>query len=398
VLTSQLHLGWRLPILLVATAPFFYYLVAIVASLRFFARERKRTLPNFTPPISILKPVRGVDFTSYENFASFCRQDYPEYEILFAVADETDPAVPLINRLIAEFPDRSIRLYVGAEQIGSNRKINKLLRLLREARHEILALTDGDVRVGPNYLREVGAPFASDRAGINLTTGAVTSFYRSITQPNLAAELEAIGAASDFFAGVLVAASTEGIAFALGASIVTTKGWLAGIGGLEPIADLHSDDYELGFRIAKAGGRVLLAREAVWTTYPAQTARDFWNHQLRWARTVRLSRPVSYLGLIFTHGLAWASLAALIAPTISIAAAYFAAYLLLRWTMAYTVGIWGVRDDVLRRKLYLVPVYDAIHFFIFLASFASNRIVWRGEHFVMRRGQMVPVRSQRDSK
>jgi ceramide glucosyltransferase len=397
VLTSQIHLGWRLPILLLAAAPFAYYLVATIAALRFFARERKRALPRFTPPVSILKPVRGVDFASYENFASFCRQDYPEYELLFGVADETDPAIPLIHRLIAEFPERSVRLYIGAKQIGSNRKVNKLIRLLGEARYEILALTDGDVRVGPNYLREVVAPFASGQ-GTNHTTGAVTSFYRSIAEPNLAAELEAIGAASDFFAGVLVAASTEGIAFALGASIVTTKAWLAQIGGLEPIAHLHSDDYELGFRIAKAGGRVLLAREAVWTTYPAQTAREFWNHQLRWARTVRLSRPVSYLGLIFTHGLAWVALAALIAPTKTIAAEYLAAYLVLRLTMAYTVGIWGVRDDVLHRKLYLVPLYDAIHFFIFLASFASNRIVWRGESFIMHKGQMFPVDSREDSK
>lgn len=371
--------------LLLAAAPFAYYLAAILAARRFFRRERKYKLRNYTPPVSLLKPVRGVDFASYENYASFCRQDYPDYEILFAVNDAADPAVPLILRLIAEFPDRKIRLLIGAENLGANRKVNKLARLSCEAQHEILVLTDGDVRVGPNYLREVVAPFVEE------STGAVTSFYRGVAERNLGAELEAIGASSDFFAGVLMAEWTEGINFALGASIVTTKRWLSKIGGFESIAGMLADDYELGLRIAQAGGRVLLSRETVWTMYPAQSARSFWNHQLRWARTVRLCRPLSYFGLIFTLGLPWTVLAALVAPTKWIAAAYLLAYLLLRHVMAWTVGVWGVGDDVLRHKLWLVPVRDALYSAVWVASFASNHITWGGQEFTMRKGQMVPV-------
>ncbi|MGA2431738.1 MAG: glycosyltransferase family 2 protein, partial [Candidatus Acidiferrum sp.] len=153
--------------------------------------------------------------------------------------------------------------------------------------------------------------------------------------------------------------------------------------------NMHSDDYELGHRIAKAGGQLLLSRESVWTMYPAQTARGFWNHQVRWARTVRLCRPISYMGLIFTHGLPWALLAAALAPAAWIAAAYLLAYLVLRLVMAWTVGVWGVGDDVLRRKLWLVPLRDAIYFAVWLASFASNRIRWSGEEFTMQKGQMV---------
>src|SRR6267154_1439177 len=253
---------WRDAVLLLALAPLVYYALATLATLRFFGRERARQLPNFTPPVSVLKPVLGVDFGSYENFASFCRQDYPDYEILFAVNDDGDPAVPLIRRLAAQFPERAIRLITGAADIGANRKVNNLIALAREAHHEILVLTDGDVRVGPNYLREVIAPFA------DATTGAVTSFYRGIAEKSLGAELEGIGASSDFFAGVLVAEWMEGMKFALGASIVTTKQWVAKIGGFEAIANMHSDDYELGCRIAKAGGQVILSREPVWTMYP----------------------------------------------------------------------------------------------------------------------------------
>jgi len=387
---ESMHSLWRDTILLVALAPLAYYIVATIAALRFLRRKPENdsgatSAKSFTPPVSLLKPVHGIDFASVENFESFCHQNYPDYEILFAVNDDSDPAVPLIREVAARFPERNIRLISGAPQIGSNKKVNNLIELARAARHEIIVLTDGDVRVLPNYLREVVAPFADPKIG------AVTSFYRGITQKNLAAELEAIGAASDFFAGVLVAEWMEGISFALGASIATTKQWVAKIGGFEPIADMHSDDYELGYRIAKAGGKIVLSHELVWTMYLAQSTTGFWNHQVRWSRTVRLCRPLSFVGLIFTHGLPWAVAAALVAPTASIAAAYLVAYLILRLITAWVVGVRVSGDETVRTKLWLVPFRDAIHFIVWLASFASNKITWGGEQFTMREGRMTPL-------
>jgi ceramide glucosyltransferase len=376
---------WREVVLLVATAPFVYYLLAIFASLRFFGREQGQTRAEYTPPASLLKPVRGVDFGTYESFSSFCKQDYPEYEILFAVNDESDPAVPFIRQIMAEFPQRRIRLFTSAEDLGANRKVNKLAILTREAQYEVLVLTDGDVRVGPNYLREVIGPLREKRVG------AVTSFYRAIAQDNLGAKLEAIGASSDFFAGVLMARWKEGIRFTLGASIATTREWVRRMGGFEAIADTLADDYELGLGISKAGGEIVLSQEPVSTMYPAQTFRRFWEHQLRWARTVRFCRPLSYLGLLFTQGLPWTVLAALCAPTAWSAGAYLAAYLVLRFTMAWTVGVWGVRDEVLRRNLWLVPVRDAIYFVVWLASFGSNRIRWGSIEYAIQKGRMVPL-------
>ena len=382
----MLHFAmWRAALLILAAAPLVYYALATLAALRFFRRERARVLPAYSPAVSILKPVLGVDFGSYENFASFCRQDYPDYEILFAVNDEADPALALIHKIIAEFPGQRIRLLVGAEHLGANRKVNKLARLAREAQNDVLVLSDGDVRVGPHYLREVVAPLADRKIG------AVTSFYRAITQKNLGAQIEALGASSDFFAGVLMAGWTEGITFALGASIATTKEWLAKSGGFETFADALADDYELGHRIVKADGEVRLSREAVWTMYPAQTFRGFWDHQVRWARTVRLCRPLSYVGLLFTQGLPWTLLAMLVAPAQWIAAANLLAYFVLRFTMAWTVGVWGVGDEVLRRKIWLLPLRDAIHFVVWLASFASNHIRWGQVEYAIRQGRMVPV-------
>ena len=376
---------WRGLVLLLATAPFVYYFLSIMAALGFFGRKQGQTPTEYHPPASLLKPVRGMDFGSYENFVSFCKQDYPEYEILFAVNDENDPAVPLIREITAEFPQRKIRLFANSTNLGANRKVSKLAMLAREARYDVLVLTDGDVRVGPNYLRGVVAPLSEKKIG------AVTSFYRAIAQENLGAKLEAIGAASDFFAGVLMARWKEGVRFVLGASIVTTKEWVRKMGGFEALADTLADDYELGLRIFKAGGEIVLSQETVWTMYPAQTLRGFWEHQLRWARTVRLCRPLSYLGLLFTQGFPWTVLAVLLAPAGWIAGAYFATYLVLRLAMAWTVGVWGVGDEVLKRNLWLVPARDAVYFLVWLASFASNRVRWNSVDYTIRRGQMVPI-------
>ena len=376
---------WRLLILLLALAPLGYYLAGILAAVRFFVRERAKQLPDFAPPVSVLKPVHGADFATYENFASFCTQDYPDYEILFCVNQLSDPAVAIIQKVIADFPERSIRILSGAAQVGSNRKINNLVLLAREAHHEILVQSDGDVRVGPNYLREVVAPFRDPAVGV------VSCLYRGIAQNNLWAELEAVGAASDFMAGALVADWKEGVTFALGASVTTTKSWLAKIGGYESLANLLADDYEIGNRVHQAGGKVLLSREPVWTMYPAQTARGFWEHQVRWARTIRLVRPASFLGLLFTHGLPLALLAAVVAPAAWISAAYLLAYLVLRLGMAWVVGVWGLQDEVLRRKLWLVPLRDLLHFAVWLAAFTAHRIKWGGLEFELRHGQMIPA-------
>ncbi len=376
---------WRLAILFLAIAPLAYYAVAIFAALRFFRKERRKPLSDFQPPVSLLKPVRGVDFASYENFASFCQQNYENYEILFCVNEMSDPAVPVIQRVIEEFPQRRIRILSGAAKLGTNRKVNNLALLTREAQHDFLVQSDGDVRVGPNYLREVLAPFADPAVGV------VSCFYRGVAQPNVWAELEAVGAASDFFAGAMVADWMEGVTFALGASVATTKGWLGKIGGYEAFSSYLADDYEIGNRIHKADGKVLLSRETVWTMYPALNFQEFLEHQVRWARTVRLVRPASFFGLIVTHGLPWALAAAVVAPNAWISIGYVASYLVLRLTLAWAAGVWGVGDEVLRRKLWLVPPRDALHFVVWVAGFTSNRVKWGGIEYAIENGKMKEV-------
>lgn len=375
----------RWTLLALALAPFAYYLLATTAAFRFF-RTRTPAQESFAPPVSVLKPVRGLDREAYENYASFCRQDYPEFEIIFGVTERNDPAVPIIEQLMRDFPQSKIRLLIGAEPLGTGDKVNKLCRMVREAKHEILIISDSDIRVAPGYLHAVAAPFADPKVG------AVTCLYRGITDGSLVSEMEALGNTSDFDAGVLSAWQLGGVDFALGATMATTKTRLAEIGGFEALVDHFSDDYELGHRIAALGFRVEVTTFPVFTVFPTQTLAQCFRHQVRWTLTMKHSQPWGHFSLIFTHGLPWAILAAIIAPSWKLAAFYLAGYVMLRGLMAWTVGVWGVHDPILRRKFYLVPVRDAFAFTVWLTSFFKRRIEWRGSEYYIVDKRLVPAK------
>jgi ceramide glucosyltransferase len=377
-------------LLLLALASFTYYVVAIVAALRFFRRRDATSAPSdFTPPISILKPIYGLDRETYQNYASFCTQDYRDYEILFCVSDEQDPAIPVIAKLASDFPQRRIKLLIGSEPLGVSDKVNKLCRMAREAQHEILAVSDSDVRVEPGYLRAIVAPFQDP------AVGAVTCLYRGLTDGSLAANLEAIGNSTDFAAGVLVAWLFAPVNFTLGATMATTKKCLAEIGGFESLVNHFSDDYELGNRIAARGHRVELGTFPVSIVYPRQTLADAFRHQLRWNVSIRFSRPAGHLGLIFTQALPLALLAAVFAPSAASAISLLVGYLLLRGISAWVVGVYGMRDAGVRKHMELLPLRDAFAFIVWLASFFPQRIHWRGREFYVRDKCLVPTAPRR---
>jgi ceramide glucosyltransferase len=374
----------RLAVLVLAAGPLVYYLLSLYCTIEYFLSLRG--LPprddSFAPPISILKPVRGVDSEAYENFASYCRLDYPQYELVFAMADPHDPVIPVIEKLQRDFPDRSIRFVTDVPRVGENNKVNSLCRLVKEARYELLVMTDSDVRVPRDYLREVVAPFADRRVG------GVTSFYRCAGGGTLAADLDMLGMCVDSVPSALVARRLEGnVQFAFGWTMATTKERLAEIGGWEAMANHHSDDFELGNRISSKGHRVEVMREPVWMVFPRERFGDFLRHELRWSIGLRNVRPAGYAGMIFTHGLPWAVLAAVVAAAsgwTGIAAAFVAAYLALRVGLAYAAGVWGLQDRNIASKLWLTPVRDAISAAVWFAGFFTNRITWRGLEFRVR--------------
>ena len=234
---------------LIAAIPFIYYLIAIYSSWRFFrvSAAEPPGASSFTPPVSILKPVRGLDPDAYENFASFCRQDYPEYEIVFCVGDHSDPVLSVIEQVVHDFPRCRIRVLYGSGRVATNDKVAKLARLSHEARHEFLVINDSDVRAEPGYLRTVVAPLADPNVG------AVTCFYAPTDEKTLVQHLQSVGMLSDFYAGILVAWQLDGVKFALGPTIATTRARLAGFGGYEAIENRPADDLLVGRLIAEQG-------------------------------------------------------------------------------------------------------------------------------------------------
>jgi ceramide glucosyltransferase len=383
-------------LLLFAVGPLVYYLLSLYNIIEYFRSLRRLPPRNdaSAPPVSILKPVRGVDSEAYENFASYCRLNYPEYELIFAVSDPHDAIIPVIEKLQKDFADTRIRLVTSIERLGQNNKISNLYRLVKEAKHNLLVMSDSDVRVGPDYLRELVAPFGDP------TVGAVTSFYRCAGGGTLAADLAMLGMCSDSLPSALVARKLEGgVQFAFGWTMATTKERLAEIGGWESMADHHSDDFELGNRIAHHGHRVEIMRETVSVIFPRETLQQLFGQELRWAIGLRNVRPLAYAGMIFTHGLPWTALAAVVAVSAGwpgIAAAYAGAYLVLRIGVAWTAGVWGLRDPTVTSKLWLLPLRDAVTSVVWLVGLLSDRIKWRGSEFRVRNGLLTPVSGEKN--
>jgi ceramide glucosyltransferase len=379
--------------LVLATAPLAYYVLSLYCVLGYFRGLRRSPFltSSYSPPVSILKPVRGVDCEAYENFASYCLLDYPEYELIFAVADSDDPAIPVIEKLQTDFPRCSIRLIKGAERIGTNSKVNSLCRLVGESKYDVVVMSDSDVRVDADYLRTVVPPFANPRVG------AVTAFCRCITGGSVAADLDALGMYLDSAPSALVARMLEGkMQFAFGWTMATTKRHLAEIGGWEAMANHHSDDFELGNRIARRGYTVELMRKPVWMVFPKETIEQYFRHELRWSIGLKNVRPTAYPWLLLTHGLPWALLAAAVAATAGwwgIAAAHIVTYLSLRLGAAWTTGVWGLGDRGTTKRLWLVPLRDAITFIVWVSGFFSKKITWRGLGYRVKNGKLFPLPS-----
>lgn len=361
-----------------------YYCYAIYAAIEFFSQPTQLD-PDFHPPITILKPICGLDIDTYENFASFCHQDYPEYQIIFGVRDERDPSVEVVKKIIADFPDLDIRLVVSDRTIGTNLKVSNLANAEAKAKYSLLLLADSDVRVGSDYLRRVIQPMRDPGVGV------VTCLYRPLVR-GWVAIFEAVGISTDYLAGVLVARSLEGMNFALGPTIAIRKSVLESIGGFLAIADYLADDYQLGYLPAQAGYKVVLSDYVIDHAIATESLVDLIDRQTRWNCCSRVSRPWGYLGLIFTHGTA-ISLLFLIATFGSLFGWVIAG---LTWNtrliMAWVVGVRSLKDPVTRKFLWLVPLRDLISFALWCYSLVGDTFEWRGRRLKLTRGgKLVPL-------
>lgn len=371
-----------------------YYGIALVGGLAWFAnRRRQRALGlNFTPPATILKPVRGADAEAYENFASFCRQDYPNFQIIFGVREASDPVVPVINKLITDFPACNIELVISDQEIGYNAKVSNLQNMFAKARHDILLVVDSDIRVEPDYLRRVVAPMQQEKVGM------VTCLYRGANARTPASLLENIGISSTFGPEVCSSRLLEGIVFSLGSTIVMRRDLLERIGGFHAVADYLADDFMLGNLTAKLGYEIVLSDCVVDHISSQDTMATMLKHQLRWGRSTRISRPWGYRGLILTYGTATSLLALLVWDFSSFAWWLLAATMFVRTLPAFVVGVIGLKDFVLARYFWLLPIRDLITFAIWLVSFVGDEIHWRGVNFrVLPDGKLSPARKAESS-
>ena len=341
-----------------------YYLIALTAAL---ARLRLREpAPRWAPPVSILKTVHGRDPRFYEAIRSHATQDYPEFEILFSVKDPADPAIEEIRRLIAEFPQRDIRLIQTTRQ-APNGKVAALTELAAQARHPILLVNDSDILVEPGYLRRVVAPLEDPK------TGVVTCLYRASAE-SFPGRWEAIGIATDFAPGVLVAPLVGVAGFALGSTMVFHAANLARIGGFGALESYLADDYQLGAHLSALGLRVELSKVVVETNLSGATWSEVWRHQLRWSRTIRVSRTAGYYGYLVTQATFW-SLVACFAGHWGTALATIS----LRLAAGLVTGRVLLKDRQISRYWYLIPLRDLWGFAVWLAGLVGDTVEWRGQ-------------------
>lgn len=365
------------------------YLLIALRGVRSFRQTIAPQVAN-TPTITLLKPMKGSDPGMYAALRSHCMQQYAgRYEIVFGVSSMDDPAVAEIERLRLEFPSVAIRLIECAERLGTSGKVSNLVQMLPHALGEVIVINDSDIFVSPHYLARIASGF--QQVG-EKPVGLVTAPYlgQCADPPTVWGKLEALGISTDFFPSALTARLLEGgLRFGLGSTLAVPRAVLEQVGGLAPLLEYLADDYELGARVYAAGYRVELCAEIVATTVPRYALKDFWQHQLRWARCVRDSRRGGYVGLCVTYVLPWAIFTCIASGFALWSFTLLSVALLARMAVALTAGVGVLRDGQVLRDLWLLPLRDCFALLIWAWSYAGNTIVWRGETFQLSEGKLV---------
>lgn len=360
-----------------------YCVLVVVATRRFLST----TLPaqGFQPPVSLLKPLCGHDDGLEENLRSFFVQDYPEYEVLFGVHRRDDPAVPAAEKIIAEFGGRiHARLIVTGESPIPNAKAFTLTRLVREASHEVLVMSDSDVRVKPCLLSHLAREFQDNHIGL------ISCPYRAVPGKSLWSRLEAIGMNTELLGGVLVARMIEGMRFALGCTVAVRRTVLEDLGGFSYLQEFLAEDFVIGQRAAELGHGVLFSSHVIEHRIGSQSMMHNLVHRMRWARSTRRSRPAGYWGQIFTYPLPlslllWASYPGAW-PAVLLT-------LILRSSAALATARYVVHDPVMQKQWWLLPVQDVMGFFIWISGFVGDKIVWRDRKCTVLRDGRLHVNS-----
>jgi ceramide glucosyltransferase len=367
-----------------------YYLIGVAA-----ARKRIKNPTPFStekrplPPISLLKPLNGAD-PGLEGFLeSYFQQDYPSFEILFAVRHESDPSVAILRPLMERYSNIPTRLIFTGEPPYANAKVYSMEKMAELASHSILVITDSDASVEPDYLRAIARDFEPE------DVGAVTNLYRGVSGSEFWSKLEALGMSTEFMAGVVVADRLEGMKFAVGVGMAIRADCLKAIGGFAAMADYLADDFVLGKWAFEAGYRVVLSDHVINHHTSSTGFINTFKHRLRWNRSSRFSRPAGYIGQGFIYGLPWAIALFVAAPTLW-SAGILIFSMAARLCLAYELGVRLLGDRKALVRFWLIPLQDIISFATWVGGFIGREIIWRNERYqLLEGGRFVPVAPRR---
>ena len=361
-----------------------FLVLLAVATLRFRRRQRRTGTPTAVlPPVSLLKPLCGLEPGLEANLASFFAQDYPDFEIIFGARSSEDPALQVVRAVQKRYPQVAVKVVLSGEPDRPNAKVCSLQKMYAQVSYDYLVISDSDVQVAPNYLREVIAPLLDQRVGM------VTCLYRGVPTGGIWSRLEALGMSIEMTAGVVVADMLEGMRFALGPTMAIRRDALQAVGGFEVLADYCADDYLLGHKVYKSGRQVVLSEHVIDHVVFNRSFKPSILHQLRWMKSTRFSRPKGHIGTVLTFAMPFGLLAlgadaAAGHPVLGLA--LFAWAVLNRLLMAVTAGWGAVHDRRSLRDCWLYPVRDLMGFFFWSASFVGRRIVWRGDLYRLEYG------------
>ncbi len=347
-----------------------------------FPLHKRISDPGFAPPVTLLKPLKGCDDTTAESLQSWLDQNYSgQIQILFGVADAADPVCKIVEELLRKNPRHDARLVVCAEPLGANAKVSKLAQLEKLAKHDFVLISDADVRVPPDFLINFVAALRDEK------TGLVNCFYRLANPATTAMKWEAVAVNADFWSQVLQAASLKPLDFALGAAILLRRKSLEEIGGFKSLASCLADDYQLGHRISEKGNRIALCPVVVECWDAPMSWSEVWNHQLRWARTIRVCQPLPYFFSILSNATLWPLLwlpVSLVATKTFCAPLTAIAFLSIRICVAQNLQRRFTPERKLISPFWLVPVKDLLHAANWFCAFAGNTVEWRGRKMKLR--------------
>jgi ceramide glucosyltransferase len=352
------------------------FLVLVIYSVIRLRFSQRRKLPDFQPPVTLLKPLHGLEPRLDHSLESFFQQDYPRFELIFGARHADDPALAIVERLRRKYPEVRVKIALSGEPDRPNAKVCSLEKMVPLATTDYYIFSDSDVHVESNYIREVMAPFADPQVGM------VTCLYRGVPTGGLWSRLEALGMSVEMTAGVVSANTLEGMKFALGPTMAGRREAIERVGGMSPLADYCADDYILGNSIAGLGYKVLISQHVIDHIVLSRKFRDSVQHQVRWMKSTRFSRPKGHLGTALTFAMPFGVLSllgGLLMNNLMAGLVVFAAAFLNRVLLSLATG-WGVvRDPNSVRYSWLYPLRDFMGFCFWVASYSGRNVVWRGE-------------------